>query len=936
MSCQFKAYAKVDVEDVNRTPICSSLSGCVLKNAIVQPNNLKILVAGGAGEAYYDSSGLSSTTELSFLNNSCVSLSPSAKWDSHEEDDVKTKFKTTWTGNPCHNESEEISAVLCLPLVMPNKSSRPTHTSEQTDWTCIVVGFNSGHLRFYDEGGDLLLSEQIHNEPVCYVKCQSYHPAKNSSYDDYAEELHVTFCSTVAIIPGFALFQTLRACRNHLARVKANFSEHILPPPLTLKKWAFVDQGCVKDCEVIGPSSSDMFDHLMTASIVGGFNTCYRSGAPKSTVVVAAGKEPFIGFHHALEGFEGRSVLTDVAQVVKNKFKGFFGGSTHDRQKSTAVIEPAENLALRFSLFDPSREADHIVRSPNREYSVVSDGLGRLTLINNSRAIAVRMWKGYRRAQCGWLQVEEEEPSQKGKPKHLLRNVLFLVIYDPKKGMLEVWTVPNGVRVTAFSCSKKGRLLYTSHGLVGLNNAAVKWANKSLLPCAFIDPFGTIFQIIVPFHCALSDSTSDRAADLALLRKLKSILREDDLEDEQLAQEVGLLAAELKTEEVRKQMLAMLTSHKHVTIDALEAALAVFTDKAMSEASKRQMLLDSCQQLRNILEFFKFVQQQKERPPNYASVVPQEGVSDLQAVGDVLNVSEQELTTLKSLISLLDVPLSTNTTPRREARVTFNEGTLSGSSLVDYLACFDIGKMSEGNTAPNAVAIKKLSPSKLQVLAELLFQGILYSDVPVEVWQAEAACSGILPFNLLNLAINFWLHRNAGKALEVEMIRFSEIVKAICLLEEVNSCDLSSFWSSVRGELASSPQPFKALTAALSSKSPKKAQSIPKTKGAEESSSSNSNDFTSKESSSVTSCEDNIKVESRKSSAEWEDVSWDSVKWNLLIGRLEEIALLDQVLSQNPTDFCDQSTKNQLPCLPYVKPSISLLTILEKGKGTHY
>lgn len=950
MSCQFKAYAKVDVEELKNTLISSSVSG-------------------GSSEAYDDSSGsklsASHSAELSFLNTSCVSLSPSgeflvfgqqktlsilsAKWDSHEEEEVKTKFKTTWTGNPCHNDREEITAVLVLPLIMPNKSSRTTHTTEQTDWTCIVVGYNTGHLRFYDEGGDLLLSEQIHDEPVRYIKCQSYHPSKNSSYDDYAEELYVTFCSSVAIIPGFALFQTLRACRNHLARVKANFSEHISPPPLTLKKWAFVDHESVSDCEVIGPSSSDMFDHLMTASMCGGFNTCYRSGAPKSTVVVAAGKGPFIGFHHALEGIEGRSVLTDVAQVVKSKFKGFFGGSSKDSQKSTAVIEPPENLACRFSLFDPNREADHIVRSPNREYSVVSDGLGRLTLINNLRGIAVRMWKGYRRAQCGWLQVEEEEPSQKGNPKHLLRTVLFLVIYDPKKGMLEVWTVPNGVRVAAFSCSKKGRLLYTSHGLVGLNNAAVKWANKSLLPCAFIDPNGTVFQIIVPFHCALSDSTSDRAADLALLRKLKSILRENDLDDEQLAQEVGLSAAELKTEEVRKQMLTMLTLHKHITIDALEAALAVFTDRAMSEDSKRQMLLLSCQQLRNLLGFYKFVQQQKDRPPNYASVVPQEGISDLQAACDVLSVSERELTALRSLMSLLGVAPSSQNTPRREARVTFHEGTSPGTSLVDYLACFEIGKTSQGNIAPNTVAIKKMQSSKLKILAELLFQGILYSDVPVEVWQAEAACSGILPFNLLDLAINFWLSRNAGKALEIEMIRFSEIVKAICLLEEVNSYDLSSFWSPVRGILASSAQPFNALTAALvcravacsmekrgfkkSSKSPKKNQAISKTKDLEESCSSNSNGSDMpKESNSVTS-EDLVNAEARKSSAEWEDVSWDSVKWNLLIGRLEDIALLDQVLSQNPADLCDLSMKNHLPCLPYVKPTISLSTVLEKGKG---
>lgn len=63
-----------------------------------------------------------------------------------------------------------------------------------------------------------MLSEQVYDEPITYLKCQCYHPSKTSSYDDFSEELYVTFRSAVAVIPGFALFQTLRACRNQLAR----------------------------------------------------------------------------------------------------------------------------------------------------------------------------------------------------------------------------------------------------------------------------------------------------------------------------------------------------------------------------------------------------------------------------------------------------------------------------------------------------------------------------------------------------------------------------------------------------------------------------------------------------------------------------------------------------------------------------------------------
>lgn len=46
--------------------------------------------------------------------------------------------------------SEEITSVLCLPLISQGKSS---HCGP--DWTCIVAGFSSGYVRFYTEVGKI-------------------------------------------------------------------------------------------------------------------------------------------------------------------------------------------------------------------------------------------------------------------------------------------------------------------------------------------------------------------------------------------------------------------------------------------------------------------------------------------------------------------------------------------------------------------------------------------------------------------------------------------------------------------------------------------------------------------------------------------------------------------------------------------------------------
>lgn len=108
--------------------------------------------------------------------------------------------------------------------------------------------------------------------------------------------------------------------------VKANCD---VRPPLTnivCKKWSFKNQDIMNDCEVIGSTSVNTFDHLVTASISGGFNANYRSSAPQHSLVMASGKRPFVGFHYALEG-GSTPVLSDVAIAMASKVASAIGAA---------------------------------------------------------------------------------------------------------------------------------------------------------------------------------------------------------------------------------------------------------------------------------------------------------------------------------------------------------------------------------------------------------------------------------------------------------------------------------------------------------------------------------------------------------------------------------------------------------------------------------
>lgn len=86
------------------------------------------------------------------------------------------------------------------------------------------------------------------------------------------------------------------------------------------KKWGFTEQSSINDSVVVGLDLLNTFDHLLTASVCGGFDTKYRSMAPHNNLILAAGTKPFVGFHYGLEGGQ-QPVLSDVAKTVANKLK---------------------------------------------------------------------------------------------------------------------------------------------------------------------------------------------------------------------------------------------------------------------------------------------------------------------------------------------------------------------------------------------------------------------------------------------------------------------------------------------------------------------------------------------------------------------------------------------------------------------------------------
>ncbi|KZC10899.1 Rab3 GTPase-activating protein non-catalytic subunit [Dufourea novaeangliae] len=878
MSCQIKGIANL----INTSNIKEVLFGDSTRRSHIQQNELPLQ------DCFVSLSSTGDVLAMAYNTKMIILIS---RWDSLEPDETKNKFHMIWYGEVAKDPNEWITCLICLPLLSLGKASGGTNP----DWTCIIVGFNTGFIRFYTETGALLLGEQLHNESVIGLKCQSFRSPKHAGDTGLAEEVHVIYNSAVCVLQGFPLFSTLRACRNHLARVKANCED--LPPitNLSYKKWGCKNQDIVNDSEVIGTTSVNSFDHLMTASICGGYNASYRSSAPQHNLVIATGKRPFVGFHYALEG-GAAPVLSDVAIAMASKLANAIGtavpwlpiswGNSKNHASpevpKTSAHEPVEPMTCRFGLSDVTREGYSVVSSPNKMLSVVSDTMGRVILIDNRRGIAIRMWKGYRNAQCGWIEVEEQRHSgmhkavTKFKQTSHLRSALFLVIYAPKKGVIDIWGTQQGPKITTFTASKHGRLLYVNYGLLGTNDATHLLKNKPQYSCVFMDPLGGLKEIIVPFHFALS--------------KIHSV------------------CTDLKTNEIKVQIIEMLMINKNIIPDALLAATDCFIKKLneqdneeMEPTAKTLYLLTT--QLQQVIKFYKHIQSQSDSPGNHS--LSNDIDLNSRELALILLTSEREVHRIYKLSDTINNFKSTNS--KGETKVKFKE---EGKIFLDFLSCFEFG-------TPGLINIRKSvkTDKKLQV-ARLMFEGCMHSNDRIEAWKEAAANSNIQPFVLMEFVLIYWLNKKRELCLGVEFKQFTQLLNVICSVDNVEEIcaennEISLWWKNVRTILSDSTNPFNALTAALAcravatclEKYKEKCEPVPNAK---------------------------LNDEMYNLTSEWENVTKDSCQFTLLIGNLEDITILDAIVSQKL--LSDATT--QFFQLPFVKFDISLGSVLLKGKGS--
>ncbi|XP_052520730.1 rab3 GTPase-activating protein non-catalytic subunit isoform X1 [Tympanuchus pallidicinctus] len=851
---------------------------------------------------------LSPTNDLMVIANEQKAVFLVSKWKQSDKGKEEMQYAVGWSGCLSVEEGECVSSVLCIPLASQKRSS-----TGRPDWTCIVVGFTSGYVRFYTESGVLLLAQLLNEDPVLQLKCRTYEIPRHPGVTEQNEELSILYPAAIVTIDGFSLFQSLRACRNQVARAAASGNENVQPPPLAYKKWGLQDVDTIVDHASVGIMTLSPFDQMKTASNIGGYNAAIKNSPPAMSQYVTVGSNPFTGFFFALEG-SSQPLLSHVALAVASKLtsalfhaaSGWLGWkSKHEEepvQKQKPKVEPATPLAVRFGIPDSRRHGEKICLSPCNTLAAVTDDFGRVILLDVTRGLAIRMWKGYRDAEVGWIQTVEdlhERETEKidyspfGNAQCPSRVAQFLVIYAPRRGILEVWSTQQGPRVGAFNVGKHCRLLYPGYKIMGLNNVTSQGWQPQTYQICLVDPVsGSVKTVHVPFHFALSDKKSERAKDMHLVKKLNALLKAKTSDLDLIEAEAKELILDIKYPATKKQALESILTSERVPL----SSLTNITQTLMDNLEKQELecvdegLLQFCANKLKLLHLYEIVSKLNSQS------IQEDTVSSDNDLAKLLRLEEKDFHRLQTLLEKYKKENAQTAVQFADEK----DDVLSVKMFLEYLEC-----------EKDAINVKNMEDNECVNLGSFFFWKCLCGESSTEEMCHALESAGFSPQILLSLLLNLWLSRekdilekpDSTSCLHTMLSLLSKMKVAID--ESWDTQSVSPWWQQMRTACIQSENNAAALLSAYVGHSVT-AQII--------------DSVTEKKFSQIVVGSD---------TESWEALSLDAEYWKLLLKQLEDCLILQTLLHSKVSKKTIRVSSLQSEPLG----RLSVKKLLEGGKG---
>jgi len=600
------------------------------------------------------------------------------------------------------DESETITSLITFPVIVGGRGAT-------SSWNCTVCGFNSGQVRVYNETGKLLVQKSFHTSAVKHVKVQAMPEGKhytNVLHSQTIQELIIVYESMIVTISGSDLYQTLKDNLAHLALATAQglqFSQLTSLPGLKL----LVEEQSVTDCESFVQQNTS-YSQYLTITMKGGLVDERLKPVHTSPLFISCGANPFLQYQDRSLQVNTNPValVQNMATTVKSGFYRLWGGGGKE-ETSQPKSDPEANLSICFSIKDEGRAGNEVFLSPNKVYTAIRDEKNRVMVLDNINGTVVQAWRGYHRCQVAWAVTSWGDKDIEFEPGTDVQVSVILLLYLPRRGLIEIWSPEQKNKVTEFHVSKHGLLLKSC--LACLDDGIPRKKEVLTLHCAFLQPNGVINRFFIPFHALTTSSSAER--DFQLQSDLKDHLMKTKIENEFLVKKIS----EIKNAQLRGQILSdIVTTENRMTPSQISEFLQLVHESLLkteeqNTSIENKLFKSKVCKLRLLCRLYEdFLRNNEKVYDNDVSKNLEEELC-LELFTDLEEV--------RSILSVLDITEE-------------KDGAFPSIAFAEFISCFEVEGDLKTPKGETVIKLKKHIPPELAFNLNSCIASLVYSDSP--------------------------------------------------------------------------------------------------------------------------------------------------------------------------------------------------------------
>ncbi|KAG9146140.1 hypothetical protein Leryth_015929 [Lithospermum erythrorhizon] len=332
------------------------------------------------------------------------------------------------------------------------------------DLAVLAIGTSCGYLLVYSLQGHLIHKQIVYTGKI--LKFRVRETKGDLTQDISSEEVCAVFSGSIARFDGSDIKNMLHRWfqekeSEYLVQTSNNMdpenSENSFAR-LPYQLWNITKYGACLDGAITGVMPPPLMELQSNQRY-------YRA--------IAIGRDAVISAYRLSENRSRSIVGAILSRVVPATFstisslsKMIWWSKSAPQKKPEAKPQPFAQASSLTCLKDHPRKGEKLTLSPSGTLAAITDSLGRILLLDTQALVVVRLWKGYRDANCLFLEMLVNKPSssQPAYYEHVKSDYcLCLAIHAPRKGIVEVWQMRTGNRLLTFPCPKGSKILQPTY-----------------------------------------------------------------------------------------------------------------------------------------------------------------------------------------------------------------------------------------------------------------------------------------------------------------------------------------------------------------------------------------------------------------------------------------------------------------------------------------